>query len=92
MGQPHIAKATPWPRSKPPAKLSIRSSATVHVANRVQLGVQVFFGPSVAAGERPFLRRIAAVGCALRGPASIITVSLALLRVAGDVNIRSNIS
>jgi hypothetical protein len=28
----------------------------------------------------------------LRGPASIITVSLALLRVAGDANIRSNIS
>jgi hypothetical protein len=26
----------------------------------------------------------------LRGPASIITVSLASLRVAGDVNIRSN--
>lgn len=62
----------------------------VAVADGVQLGVQAALGTSDAAGNSPFLSRLAAVRCALRWVASIITVSVASLPPARAAKISLN--
>jgi len=39
---------------------------SIAVTDRVQLGGQASFGPPDTAGNNPFLRKLAAVRCALR--------------------------
>ena len=60
------------------------------VADRVQFRVQAALGSSDAAGNSPFLRRLAAVRCALRCVASIITMRVASLPAARAAKILSN--
>ena len=61
----------------------------VPVANRVQLRVQAALGASDTPGKAPFLSRLAAVRCAFRWVASIITVSVASLAEASSEKMRS---
>lgn len=60
------------------------------VTNGVQLGVQATLGTSDTAGNSPFLSRLAAVRCAFRWVASIITVSVASLSPARVAKISLN--
>src|SRR6202041_2757516 len=48
---------------------------SVTVADRVQLGVQTAFGAPDTSGNRPLFKRLAAVRCAFRCVASIMTRS-----------------
>jgi hypothetical protein len=61
----------------------------VGVAHRVQFRVQAALGAPDTPGNAPFLSRLAAVRCAFRWVASIITVSVALLSAASVSKIRS---
>jgi hypothetical protein len=62
----------------------------VAVTDGMQLRVHTAFGPPDTAGNSPFLTKLAAERCALRGPASIITVSVVALLAADAVKMRSN--
>ena len=61
----------------------------IAVADRVQLRIQAALGAPDTAGKAPFLSRLAAVRCAFRWVASIITVSVASLPAANSAKIRS---
>ena len=64
--------------------------ATRAVAHRVQLRVQAAFGPSDMPGKSPFLSRLAAVLCAFRWVASIISSSVSPLPFESSTKMRPN--
>lgn len=47
--------------------------ATLAIADRIEFGIQTSFGAANSSGNSPFLSRLAAVRCALRWVASIIS-------------------
>jgi len=64
--------------------------APLPVADGVELRVQPALGAADAAGKSPFLRRLAAVRCAVRGVASIISRDGGPASAASAAKMRSN--